>query len=80
MASEPAPKSILKSSSKYTATHATADSNRALALHHAQLIQDQRNADTQILDATLQLIDLPERSKDPAQPVPAEAVFFKKAV
>lgn len=81
MSGKAPPKSILKKSSqKTTSATTTTDRTRALALHHAQLIQDQRDAETQILDATLQLIDLPLDSIDPARPTASESLLLKRIV
>ncbi|KAI9710282.1 MAG: hypothetical protein M1820_002776 [Bogoriella megaspora] len=80
-----ATKSILKKSTGSDATveaQAARDQrNREIAIHHATLIQQQKDVEAQILAAIEELLDFPSSpDADPAQPSPADVSRFKALV
>ncbi|KAL9090535.1 MAG: hypothetical protein Q9165_005296 [Trypethelium subeluteriae] len=79
------PKSILKKASGPDATTgaqaARAQRNRDIAIHHATLIQQQKDAEAQILAAIEELIDLPSsKNADPSRPLPADVSRFTSLI
>ncbi|KAF2805866.1 uncharacterized protein BDZ99DRAFT_466206 [Mytilinidion resinicola] len=80
------PKSILKSSAvPADAVDARKppvnEQHLQVALQHANIIQDQKNVEQEILNATLELLEFPPDSKaDPARPSPSDAHKFKTLV
>ncbi|KAL1386239.1 Rtr1/RPAP2 family-domain-containing protein [Phyllosticta capitalensis] len=57
------------------------DRNRQIALHHATLIQQQKDVEAQILDAIVHLLDFPSSpDADPKRPSPADASQFKSLI
>ncbi|KAI9693009.1 MAG: hypothetical protein M1822_005004 [Bathelium mastoideum] len=80
-----ASKSILKNPSARDATAqahtAREQRNRDIAIHHATLIQQQKDAELQILEAIEELIDYPTSpDADPANPLPADVARFASLV
>ncbi|KAK7523655.1 Rtr1/RPAP2 family-domain-containing protein [Phyllosticta citriasiana] len=59
----------------------SSDRNKQIALHHATLIQQQKDVEAQILDAIVQLLDFPSSpDADPKRPSPADASQFKSLI
>ena len=71
------PKSILKKSSK-TSEDANAARNRELAMHHALVIQRQKDVESAILDSVEALIEYPKNTMDPAHPDSSDIEDVKK--
>ena len=71
------PKSILKKSSK-PSEDAIAARNRELAVHHALVIQRQKDVESAILDSVEALIEYPINTIDPAHPHPSDIEDVKR--
>ena len=76
-----APKSILKDTTGSDVTIATQKTrdqrNRDIAIHHATLLQQQKDAELDILAAIEELMDYPTSiDADPANPLPADVSRF----
>jgi hypothetical protein len=81
------PKSILKNTVVSTAdsagprTKPVTERHREVALQHANIIQDQKNVEQEILNATLALLEFPADPKaHPARPNPSDAETFRKLI
>jgi RNA polymerase II-associated protein 2 len=77
------PKSILKKASPSSSQDVDPRRERHLttALHHANLIQQQKDAEKLIIDSVLQLLELPSSADaDPARPSPTDSAEFKRLV
>lgn len=71
------PKSILKNPTQTTEE----DHNRQIALQHADLIQQRKDIELEILSATESLIDLPTPGqKDPARPFSSDLSLVEEAL
>jgi hypothetical protein len=87
-----APKSILKNSPAAPAAPAAAPPTTRngkevnprhldVALHHANIIEQRKAVEAQVLDSIMTLMDYPPAAQaDPQQPAPAHARFFADAV
>ena len=80
-----APKSILKKSAgsdaSVEAQVTRAQRNRDIAIHHATLIQHQKDTEAQILQAIEELIDFPSsKDADPSNPLATDASRFTSLV
>ncbi|KAF2636869.1 hypothetical protein P280DRAFT_472750 [Massarina eburnea CBS 473.64] len=54
---------------------------RDVALHHADIIEQRKRVEKDVLDAIIDLMDFPEaRNADPQRPSPADALRFREAV
>ncbi|TVY80587.1 RNA polymerase II subunit B1 CTD phosphatase RTR1 [Lachnellula suecica] len=81
MASTQTPKSILKKNTSYpAASEARAERDRETALYHANLIQQRKDVEYEILLSTETLIDYPLATSpyDSGNPSPADAKTFKE--
>lgn len=77
------PKSILKKPSSTSSSNDDALKKRhlATALHHANLIQHQKDIEKLIVNSVLELLDLPSSpDADPARPAETDAAKFKQLV
>ncbi|TVY16479.1 putative RNA polymerase II subunit B1 CTD phosphatase R08D7.2 [Lachnellula arida] len=79
MATSQMPKSILKKTSYPATTTSKEDRDRELALYHAELIQQRKDIELEILLSTETLIDYPLATApyDASNPSPADAKTFK---
>lgn len=83
MATDKQPKSILKKAAAYPATSKTkADRDRETALYHANLIQQRKDLELQILLSIETLIDYPLASSpyNAAHPSPSDSESFKEHI
>jgi RNA polymerase II-associated protein 2 len=80
MATAKQPKSILKKASYPATTSSKEDRDREVALYHANLIQQRKDIELNILFSTETLIDYPlaKAPYDASNPSPADAREFKK--
>jgi len=80
------PKSILKSSVASTDSPSSRgrpvnERHREVAVQHANIIQDQKNVEQDILNATLALLEFPaDPDANPVRPSPADAQKFKALI
>lgn len=82
MASFTTPRSILKKKSYPAASASREEHNRELALYHANLIQERKEIELQILLNTETLIDYPldPKNYDASNPSPSDARNFKDLI
>jgi RNA polymerase II-associated protein 2 len=80
MATAKQPKSILKKTSYPATTSSTEDRDREVALYHANLIQQRKDIELNILLSTETLIDYPlaQSPYDASNPSPTDAREFKR--
>ena len=80
------PKSILKKTSSYSSNISVPvvsreERNRSLALHHANLIQRQKEAELSILEAIETLVDFPSNATtDPLHPAAKDVTELKQLI
>jgi hypothetical protein len=78
-------KSILKTPTVSTSTPLTAtpvsQRQRDVAIHHANIIEQQKSVEKDVLDAIIDLLDFPTSPKaDPTRPSPSDALRFEDAI
>jgi hypothetical protein len=78
-------KSILKTSTVATSTPLSStpvsQRQRDVAIHHANIIEQQKSVEKEVLNAIIDLLDFPTaRDADPTRPSPGDAILFEEAI